>query len=70
MEALQDTLLQLEQVNANILGFILNDVESKSSYGKYGYKYGRSGKYSYSKYNREYGMPKAASKPLYLPGMK
>jgi capsular exopolysaccharide synthesis family protein len=47
MGALQDAISQLEQVNANILGFILNDVESKSSFGKYGYRYGKYGKYGY-----------------------
>lgn len=55
MEALQDTLQKLEQVSANMLGFILNDVESKSSRGKYGYRYGRYGKYNHSKGNGDYG---------------
>ena len=47
-DALRGAVRQLGQVNANILGFILNDVESKSSYGKYGYRYGRHGKYGRS----------------------
>lgn len=46
----------LEQTNANIVGFVLNDVSSKSQgyyggrYGRYGYGYGRYGRYGYGKY--------------------
>ena len=46
-----------EQMNMNIIGFILNDVNVKVSakYGKYG-KYGRYGRYGrYSRYGKYYG---------------
>ncbi len=56
---LQKALHSLEFIDAKILGFVVNFVESKASryssrYGKYNYKYGYSSKYGYS-YGEPYG---------------
>lgn len=56
--SLKHSLSIMEQLNANVIGFILNDVDSKaqSKYGKYGYgKYGRYGYGKYVKYGYGYG---------------
>lgn len=52
---LDHALLRLQQVEAHVFGFVLNDVNPKSGkYGKYG-RYGRYGRYGkYGKYG-EYG---------------
>ena len=46
----------MEQMDMNVIGFILNDVNVKAGkYGKYG-KYGRYGRYGrYSRYGKYYG---------------
>ena len=56
---LQRTLSSLEFIDAKILGFVVNFVESKSgrsyyrsSYGGYGYGYGYNGSNNYFKYNK------------------
>ncbi|MBQ3528615.1 MAG: CpsD/CapB family tyrosine-protein kinase [Clostridia bacterium] len=56
-KTLRNALGIMEQMNANIIGLVLNDVDPKSSrYGRYG-KYSKySGKYSkYGTYNYSYG---------------
>lgn len=50
--AVAEALEALAQVKANVRGFILNGVDPKNSYGKYGkygnkYAYGKNGKYGY-----------------------
>lgn len=45
MDGLKDSVLRMEQVGANIIGFLLNDVDAKSSYQKYSYRYKKDGKY-------------------------
>ncbi|MEG0779011.1 MAG: CpsD/CapB family tyrosine-protein kinase [Oscillospiraceae bacterium] len=54
-EQLSGTVLKLEQVGANILGFVLNDLDAKSGSYKYnGYhSYGRYGKQK--RYGKDYG---------------
>lgn len=56
-DELNQALSALEQVDANVFGFLLNDVDAKSSgYGKYG-KYGRYARYGarsqYGYYGRD-----------------
>ena len=52
MEALRGTVMRMEQLKANIIGFILNDADAGGSYKRRGYgRYGRYGKYGrYYKY--------------------
>jgi len=58
MDALRNTILRLEQLNANIIGFILNDVEAKN--GSYKYRYhNRYSKYSYARDYGRYGYGRA-----------
>ena len=45
----------MQNIHANVVGFVLNDVNQKRGYGYYSHygKYGKYGKYSkYSKYNK------------------
>jgi len=53
---LEQTLGSMEQVNAHVFGFLLNDVDPKTGkYGRYG-RYGKYGKYGkYGRYDQEYG---------------
>ncbi|MCI2106840.1 MAG: CpsD/CapB family tyrosine-protein kinase [Intestinimonas sp.] len=48
MEDLRATVLKLEQLKVNIIGFILNDLDAKS--GSYKYSSYHSNKYGYEKY--------------------
>lgn len=64
--SLRHSVSLMEQTEANIIGFILNDVNPKGGgkYGKYGGRYGKYGKYGkyakygkygkYGRYNTEY----------------
>ncbi|MDD6094733.1 MAG: CpsD/CapB family tyrosine-protein kinase [Clostridia bacterium] len=70
-KALSYALSAMEQTNSNVVGFVMNDIDSKTSgyygsrYGRYGHyyrygRYGRYGKYGYGKrygygYGRKYG---------------
>ncbi len=52
-KSLRRAVASMEQMEANIVGFVVNDVDPKTGgYGKYG-KYGRYGKYG--KYGKKYG---------------
>lgn len=54
VDGIKDAILALEQVNANIVGFMLNGVDPKSNlHGKYRYRYSKYG-YSY-RYGTGYG---------------
>lgn len=56
-KSLSYALSSMEQTNSQIVGFVLNDVDTKSSgyyggrYGNYG-RYGRYGRYGYGRYGR------------------
>ena len=54
---IQRALSSLEFIDAKIIGFIVNFVDSNSSgsYGKYGYKYKRGYGYGYGGYGYGYG---------------
>ncbi|MEG2000545.1 MAG: CpsD/CapB family tyrosine-protein kinase [Evtepia sp.] len=58
LEDLHDAVLKMDQVDANILGFMLNDLDSKSG----SYKYTKSGSYKYKTYRRDrkyaYNLPR------------
>ena len=64
-----DAVDTLKKVDAKIIGFVLNDVNKKTSgyYGSYGkYGYGRYGKYGYGKYyGGDYGNRGAESETLH-----
>lgn len=67
MEGLRGSVSRLEQVGASIIGFLLNDVEAKSSYQKYNYKskrygYGKYGKYRYGSIYSRYSQGNHAAK--------
>lgn len=44
-EGLLECVARMKQVDANIVGILLNDVDQKSSYKKYNYKYKKYGHY-------------------------
>ena len=46
IDGLKESVFQLEQVGAQVIGFIFNDANAKSSYQKYG-KYGKYGYYGH-----------------------
>lgn len=54
MDVLKEAINKLEQVNANVLGFLLNEVDAKKKSYRYRYKYNY--KYSYS-YGPEHDHP-------------
>ena len=54
LDGIKDAVLALQQVNANIVGFVLNGIDPKLSlHGKYRYRYSKYG-YSY-RYGYAYG---------------
>lgn len=56
-KALSYALSSMEQTNSRIVGFVMNDVDSKSN-GYYGSRYGRYGRYRYGRYGgygKKYG---------------
>lgn len=67
-DALTESVMHMKQIDANILGFLLNDVDVKSSYRKYSYRYRKYGKYyKYGHYSgsRGYDNPYGYGEPDY-----
>ena len=54
-DGLTECIMRMKQIDASILGILLNDVDAKSSYQKYSYKYRKYGHYyKYGDYAEEH----------------
>lgn len=49
---LTELLDRLAQVNAPVIGIVLNEISEQRRYGPYRYRYGRYGRYGYGRYSR------------------